>query len=136
MIIYITEFLTFFIIFLIFILFNNILNEKIKQNNNKNRHYIIKKKVLKGFNLANKLGWKTANINLSKEFKCGMYSVETNFGEGILVIYKNKQKNLSIGECHILNFNKNIYNEYLYIYKMQKINFNHGLIHIFNNNCD
>jgi len=127
------KFVNNFIFYLILILLILLIIKINKKKIDTDRPYIIKEKVFKGFNMASKLGWKTANIKLNKKYECGMYSVETNYGDGILVMYNHNK--ISLAECHILNFNKNIYNKYLYIYSMEKINFNYGVVGIFNNFC-
>lgn len=89
-----------------------------KANDMLGRNYTLRGKVVPGKNLGNKLGFPTANINLSDKYlipKNGVYrtitEIEDEFYYSISSIGKNPtfdEKETKI-ETHILDFNKDIY---------------------------
>ncbi len=95
------------------------------------RNYTLTGKVIKGMQLGNTIGYPTANINVSNEYKLipsdGVYAVKVNiynkqFG-GMLSIGNNptvEGKSRSI-EVNIFNFSENIYNQTISIAFVDKL---------------
>lgn len=101
-----------------------------KANNMLGRKYTLKGQVINGKKLGHKLGYPTANMELSDSFlipKCGVYASKTKIKDkkylSVTSIGNNptfNEKEIKI-ENHILNFNKNIYGEEIEIEIIERI---------------
>lgn len=86
------------------------------------RNFEISAKVIEGQKLGRELGFKTANIlypNSIINIPFGVYEVNTNFGKGIANFGIRPTVDVSrkpVLEVHILNFDRDIYNEILNVY--------------------
>ncbi|MEI6280673.1 MAG: EamA family transporter [bacterium] len=80
-----------------------------------NKTYVVRGTVLNGNNNGEKLGARTANLNigLAKDIPKGLYSCKVNFDEvnyhGLLYYGYNSLTKIDCLEIHILEFNGNIY---------------------------
>ena len=72
--------------------------------------------VKKGKGVAKEYGYKTANITIDQELQCGVYNGVSQYGK--TTIMSNGSKNV---QCHIHDFNKNIYGEKLDIKNIKKL---------------
>jgi len=77
----------------------------------------IKGKVIRGSGLARLYGYRTANLYNTTNLECGIYNGKCQYGD-VTVWSKGKSKI----ECHIHDFNKDIYGEELIITELQPVN--------------
>lgn len=80
----------------------------------------IEGKVIKGAQTSRKLDYPTANMNIKKPLECGIFNGKSQYGKTTIISGGGK-----FVECHIHNFNKNIYGKKLRIDNIKKINFDH-----------
>ena len=95
--------------------------------------YEINEPIITGANIASsKYDYPTANIANSKNLSCGMYTANSNYGDCICMVLSPSRI-----ECHIKNFNKNIYGKRLKLNNLHKIkDTNDDLASIINLACD
>lgn len=90
--------------------------------------------VIKGAQIDQIIGLPSANLKEQPDLRCGIYTVDTNFGKGILNNYDIKST------VHILNFNKEIYGKEITITNPQLIDKKHKfanpLFDFYNEFCD
>ena len=79
----------------------------------------IEGKVIKGDQTSRKLDYPTANMNIKKPLECGIFNGKSQYGKTTIISGGGK-----FVECHIHNFNKNIYGKKLRVDNIKKINFN------------
>ena len=72
--------------------------------------------VEKGRGVAKEYGYKTANITIDQELQCGVYNGESQYGK--TTIMSNGSKHV---QCHIHDFNENIYGKKLDIKNIKKL---------------
>lgn len=97
------------------------------------KKYFFSGKVVNGKKIGRNIGFPTANIKLSENYKlipeCGVYAVETEINGkkyygmlnlGYRPILNDDKSNRSI-EVHIINFKGNIYNQDIRVYFHKKI---------------
>ncbi len=97
------------------------------------KKYFFSGKVVNGKKIGRDIGFPTANIRLSENYKlvpaCGVYAVETEIkgksyygmlNLGYRPTINDDKTNLSI-EVHIINFKGNIYNQNIRVYFHKKI---------------
>ncbi|CAG7840730.1 bifunctional riboflavin kinase/FAD synthetase [Clostridium haemolyticum] len=102
----------------------------VKANTFLNRNFVLKGKVIHGKQLGRKINFPTTNLDYDKKFvlpRGGVYYTSVNYNnkkyKGITNIGYNptvKDEKLSI-ETHILDFQKEIYDEILEIYFHERI---------------
>lgn len=99
-----------FLILTIYILLNSIYIYEGYKN-------FIEEVVRRGYQKARLFGYPTANIRNSINLPCGVYQGSTNYNKSA-TIYSNNSDEL---ECHIHEFNKNIYDKKLTINNIRPI---------------
>jgi len=72
--------------------------------------------VEKGRGVAKEYGYKTANITIDKDLECGVYNGISQYGKTTIMSDGSKHV-----QCHIHDFNKNIYGEKLDIKNIKKL---------------
>ena len=105
---------------------------------NSNKFNKITENVIKGDNIASTImDYPTANIVNSINLPYGIYKATSNYGETICYVSSSVFKLI---ECHIKNFNEDIYNKKLTIDNFKKINIDksYDILYLFCNldtNC-
>ena len=77
----------------------------------------------------------TANIDNHEKLGCGVYTASSNYGDCIVFSFDSSRL-----ECHIKNFNGNLYNKKIVLKNIKKLdskvdNDKYPIINIFNNGC-
>ena len=72
--------------------------------------------VEKGRGMAKVYGYKTANITIDKKLDCGIYNGISQYGKTTIISDGSNKV-----ECHIHDFNKNIYGKNLNIKNIKKL---------------
>ena len=85
----------------------------------------IECKVIKGDQTSRKIDYPTANMYIEKPLECGIFNGKSQYGKTTVISGGN-----NFVECHIHNFNKNIYGKNLKVNNIKKVNFNQSI------NCD
>ena len=85
----------------------------------------IEGKVIKGDQTSRKIDYPTANMYIEKPLECGIFNGKSQYGKTTVISGGN-----NFVECHIHNFNKNIYGKKLRVDNIKKVNFNQSI------NCD
>jgi FAD synthase len=85
----------------------------------------IEGKVIKGDQTSRKIDYPTANMNIETPMECGIFNGQSQYGKTTVISGGN-----NFVECHIHNFNKNIYGKKLRVDNIKKVNFNQSI------NCD
>lgn len=95
------------------------------------KHYMISGKVISGKQLGRTLGYPTANIDIDKKFmipKAGVYYTLVKHNDNIYKGMTNVGYNPTVGvtndiniETYILDFDKEIYNDYISVYFIERI---------------
>jgi len=90
--------------------------------------------IIKGVQIDSIIGLPSANLKEQPDLRCGIYTVDTNFGKGVLNNYDIKST------VHILDFDKEIYGEKITITNPQLIDKKHKfanpLFDFYNEFCD
>ena len=90
--------------------------------------------IVKGVQIDSIIGLPSANLKEQPDLRCGIYTVDTNFGKGVLSNYDTKST------VYILDFNKEIYGEEITISNPQLIDKKHKfanpLFDFYNEFCD
>ena len=73
--------------------------------------------VVKGEGKARKYGYRTANMEIKENLDCGIFNGDSNYGK--TTIFSNGN---GFVECHIHNFNKDIYGKKLKIKNIDHVN--------------
>ena len=79
----------------------------------------IEGKVIKGDETSRKIDYPTANMFIKHPMECGIFNGKSQYGKTTVF-----SSGGNFVECHIHNFNKNIYGEKLRVDDIKKINFN------------
>ena len=85
----------------------------------------IEGKVIKGDQTSRKLDYPTANMNIETPIDCGIFNGKSQYGKTTVISGGGK-----FVECHIHNFNKNIYGKKLKVDNIKEVDFNQDI------NCD
>jgi len=72
--------------------------------------------VKRGRGVAKEYGYKTANISIEEELDCGIYNGVSQYGKTTIMSDGSNDV-----QCHIHDFNKNIYGEKLNIKNIKKL---------------
>ena len=81
--------------------------------------------VIKGDQTSRKIDYPTANMNIETPMECGIFNGKSQYGKTTVISNGGK-----LVECHIHNFNKNIYGKKLKIDNIKEVGFNQDI------NCD
>ena len=79
----------------------------------------IEGKVIKGDETSRKIDYPTANMFIKHTMECGIVNGKSQYGK--TTVFSGGG---NFVECHIHNFNKNIYGKKLRVDNIKKINFN------------
>ncbi len=79
----------------------------------------IEGKVIKGDGASRKIDYPTANMFIKHPMECGIFNGKSQYGK--TTVFSDGG---NFVECHIHNFNKNIYGKKLRVDNIKKINFN------------
>ena len=85
----------------------------------------IEGKVIKGDQTSRKIDYPTANMNIETPMECGIFNGKSQYGKTTIISGGGK-----FVECHIHNFNKNIYGKKLKVDNIKEVDFNQDI------NCD
>jgi len=85
----------------------------------------IEGKVIKGDQTSRKIDYPTANMNIETPMECGIFNGKSQYGKTTIISGGGK-----LVECHIHNFNKNIYGKKLKVDNIKEVDFNQDI------NCD
>ena len=78
----------------------------------------IEGRVIKGDKTSRKIDYPTANMYIKDPMECGIFNGKSQYGK--TTVFSGGD---NFVECHIHNFNKNIYGEKLRVDDIKKINF-------------
>lgn len=90
--------------------------------------------TVKGLGEASKMGYPTINLDLLKDIDCGAYTVNTEYGPGIMFVFASQRS----AEVHLLKSNPTIYRGITMKFNgLEKIiqKSKDGIIATFNNGC-
>lgn len=79
----------------------------------------ISGKVIKGDGISRKYGYRTANMKLKKPMECGVFNGMSQHGKTTIL-----SNGTNYVECHIHDFNKDIYGKTLKIKNIDYVNEN------------